>query len=93
MLIFDFQNAQACQSLHQFSTNYRDPATGGGRGRLVGSPGVFEEDAESREKLKGLAQLIIANQRNGSTVEVNLNFRSEYARFEDAEPETTEILR
>ena len=24
---------------------------------------------------------------------INLNFRSEYARFEDAEPETTEILR
>ena len=60
---------------------------------LLVRPEVYEDDAESLEKLRGMAQLFIAKQRNGPTGSINLNFRSEYARFEDAEPETTEILR
>ena len=51
---------------------------------LLIRPEVYEDDAESREKLRGLAQLFIAKQRNGPTGTINLNFRSEYARFEDA---------
>ena len=47
-------------------------------------PEVYEEDAESREKLKGLATVIIAKQNSGPTGEVNLCFHSDYARFEDA---------
>jgi len=53
---------------------------------LLIRPEVYEDDAVSREKLRGLAQLFIAKQRNGPTGTVNLNFRSEYARFDDAAP-------
>jgi len=53
---------------------------------LLVRPEVYEDDAESREKLKGQALLLIAKQRNGPTGTINLNFRGEYARFEDAAP-------
>ena len=45
---------------------------------------LYEEDPESREKLKGQATLIIAKQRSGPTGNVNLTFINEYTRFEDA---------
>ncbi|MEI8315698.1 MAG: replicative DNA helicase [Verrucomicrobiota bacterium] len=51
---------------------------------LLVRPEVYEDDAESREKLKGQATLIIAKQRSGPTGSVNLSFISEYTRFEDA---------
>jgi len=51
---------------------------------LLVRPEVYEEDAESRKKLKGKATLIIAKQRSGPTGNVELNFLSDYARFENA---------
>ena len=51
---------------------------------LLVRPEIYEEDAESREKLKGQATLHIAKQRSGPTGNVNLSFLSEYTRFEDA---------
>ena len=51
---------------------------------LLVRPEVYEDDAESREKIKGQATLIIAKQRSGPTGSVNLSFISDYTRFEDA---------
>ena len=51
---------------------------------LLVRPEVYEDDAESREKLKGQATLHIAKQRSGPTGTVNLSFLNEYTRFENA---------
>jgi len=51
---------------------------------LLVRPEVYEDDPESREKLKGQAQLVIAKQRSGPTGTVNLSFLNEYTRFENA---------
>jgi len=51
---------------------------------LLVRPEVYEQDDESREKLKGQATLIIAKQRSGPTGNVNLSFINDYTRFEDA---------
>ena len=51
---------------------------------LLVRPEVYEDDAESREKLKGQATLHIAKQRSGPTGNVNLSFLNEYTRFENA---------
>ncbi len=53
---------------------------------------LYEEDAESREKLKGQATLHIAKQRSGPTGDINLSFISEYTRFEDAARVSNEDL-
>jgi len=45
---------------------------------------IYEDDPEIRAKLKGQATLHIAKQRSGPTGDVNLCFREEYTRFEDA---------
>jgi len=46
---------------------------------------VFREEAyhPDREELRGLAELIVAKQRNGPVGTVRLTFRSEYTRFEN----------
>jgi replicative DNA helicase len=51
---------------------------------------VFREEVynRDREDLKGLAELIIAKQRNGPTGTVNFVFLARHTRFEEAAPDT-----
>ena len=51
---------------------------------LLVRPEVYADDQEAREQLKGKATLYIAKQRNGPTGDVQLTFRSEFTRFDDA---------
>lgn len=51
---------------------------------LLVRPEVYAETAEDKDADKGKATLIIAKQRNGPTGEVEMTFRSEFTRFEDA---------
>jgi len=51
---------------------------------LLVRPEVYADDEDERRDKKGKATLIIAKQRNGPTGDVNLIFRNEYTRFEDA---------
>jgi replicative DNA helicase len=50
---------------------------------LLVRPEVYADDDEKAEK-KGKATLFIAKQRNGPTGEVEMTFRGEYTRFENA---------
>ena len=43
------------------------------------------EDPVTKKDLRGVAQVIIAKHRNGATGDVNLRFKSEYARFMNEE--------
>jgi len=51
---------------------------------LLVRPEVYADDEDERRDKKGKATLIIAKQRNGPTGDVNLTFRNEYTRFENA---------
>lgn len=44
---------------------------------------VYKDDEEEKEKVSGMAELIIAKQRNGPVGEIPLTFLKEYTRFED----------
>jgi replicative DNA helicase len=49
---------------------------------LLLRPELYEDDDESRKKLKGQATLFIAKNRTGPTGDINLSFISESTRFE-----------
>ena len=51
-------------------------------GLLVRSE-YYAEDEETKEEVRGEAELIIAKQRNGPVGDVKLTFLKEYTRFED----------
>jgi replicative DNA helicase len=45
-------------------------------------PECYENDESAKQELSGIAELIIAKQRNGPTDEVPLTFLKQYTRFE-----------
>jgi replicative DNA helicase len=45
-------------------------------------PEYYETDDEAKQELSGVAELIIAKQRNGPTGEVPLTFLKQFTRFE-----------
>ena len=47
-----------------------------------------EEQYDKNTTLKGIAEIIIAKQRNGPTGEVKLTFLGEYTKFENYAPES-----
>jgi len=48
-------------------------------------PEVYQRD---REDLRGIAELILAKQRNGPTGDVQLTFLGQYTKFENFAPES-----
>ncbi len=51
---------------------------------LLVRPEMYADDKDEKDEKRGKATLFIAKQRNGPTGEVDLTFRGEYTRFEDA---------
>ena len=49
---------------------------------LLVRPEYYENDDEAKQELSGVAELIIAKQRNGPTGEVPLTFLKQFTRFE-----------
>jgi replicative DNA helicase len=49
---------------------------------LLVRPEFYETDEKAKQELSGVAELIIAKQRNGPTGEVPLTFLKQYTRFE-----------
>jgi len=51
---------------------------------LLVRPEMYADDKAEKAEKRGKATLFIAKQRNGPTGDVNLTFRAEYTRFDDA---------
>jgi replicative DNA helicase len=49
---------------------------------LLVRPEFYETNEKAKQELSGVAELIIAKQRNGPTGEVPLTFSKQYTRFE-----------
>lgn len=49
----------------------------------------INEDPETGESLKGIAEIIIAKHRNGAVGDVRLRFRGEFARFQNTDDDTS----
>ena len=58
---------------------------------LLYRPEYYAEDDEERAENSGLAELLIAKQRNGPTGGVPLTFLKEFMRFETREGEGSEV--
>jgi replicative DNA helicase len=58
---------------------------------LLYRPEYYAEDEEERAESSGLAELLIAKQRNGPTGGVPLTFLKEFMRFETREGEGSEV--
>jgi replicative DNA helicase len=58
---------------------------------LLYRPEYYAEDEEEKQEVSGLAELLIAKQRNGPTGGVPLTFLKEFMRFETREGEVAEI--
>jgi replicative DNA helicase len=58
---------------------------------LLYRPEYYAEDEEERAENSGLAELLIAKQRNGPTGGVPLTFLKEFMRFETREGEGSEV--
>lgn len=58
---------------------------------LLYRPEYYAEDAEEKQEVSGLAELLIAKQRNGPTGGVPLTFLKEFMRFETREGEVAEL--
>jgi replicative DNA helicase len=58
---------------------------------LLYRPEYYAEDDDERKENSGIAELLIAKQRNGPTGGIPLTFLKEFMRFEDREGEVSEV--
>jgi replicative DNA helicase len=59
---------------------------------LLVRPEYYETDDEAKQELSGVAELIIAKQRNGPTGEVPLTFLKQFTRFENRTRQQMECI-